>query len=110
MKTNIMTEIHYQSKSGILSTQIAITSFVIGTVIMLLGNLYPPKYFIIVIGLFYVAIALLVNAAMLLLLVYFFLKEEEHREYFAIKILILLANIPIAILYFCIVFNFNPLF
>ena len=94
MKTTIMEEIQYQSKSGLLSTQIALSSFAIGTVIMLLHYVYPNEELIWFIGSSFVALAFLVNAAMMVLLIYFFLKETEHREYFAIKILIMLANIP----------------
>lgn len=94
-----MEKITYQSKSGVFSTQLAIASFAIGTLLLLLGKYFPNEYSLVA-GALYVVGAFVVNAAVLLVLVYFFLAEPENREYYAIKILILLANIPIAVLYF----------
>lgn len=105
MKTNLANEIHYQTQSGILSTQIAIASFLIGTLIMLLSQVFPNEDGIVFLGLFFVVFAFLINAAMLVLLIYFLLTESEHREYFAVKILILLANIPVVILYLYMLIN-----
>lgn len=94
---------------GKFSTELALISFGIGTLLLLLQKLAPTNYEILFVGLLYVLFAILINGIMLFNLAYHFIILPKHREYIAIKILILLANIPIAILYILIVFNFNLL-
>lgn len=94
---------------GKFSTQLAITSFAIGTILLILHKLAPQNFNILSIGLLYVLFAILVNGIMLFNLIYHFIILPKHREYIAIKILILLANIPITILYVLIIFNINLL-
>lgn len=94
---------------GKFSTQLAVISFGIGTVLLLFQKLAPTNYNILFVGLFYLLFAILVNGIILINLAYHFIILPKQREYIAIKILILLANIPIAFLYILIVFNINPL-
>jgi hypothetical protein len=94
---------------GKFSTELAIISFAIGTFLLLLQKMAPDNFNILFIGLLYVLFAILVNGIMLINLAYHFIILPKQREYIAIKILILLANIPIAFLYILIVFNINPL-
>lgn len=90
-------------ESGNFSTQTALFSFGIGSLFLVAHLLFPKLEEIIICGLAYVVFAVLVNILVLLYLLYHFIVASDYREYFAIKILILLANIPIAILYFFIV-------
>lgn len=105
MKTNTLN----QSLKGEFSTILAIISFAIGTVLLVIHKLFPDNFEILFIGLLYVLFAILVNGIMFFNLAYHFIISPKQREYIAIKILILLANIPIIILYILIVFNINPL-
>jgi hypothetical protein len=95
-----MTKQQYKNATGIFSTQLAIGSFVIGTILLLL-YLFTKQSKLIEIGLFYIIIAFIANSIMLIWLLYHYVSQTNQREYFAIKILILLANIPIAFFYFC---------
>ena len=97
-----MTKKQYQNATGILSTQIAITSFVIGT-ILLIAYLLLLNSSLLQIGIIYLIIAFLVNLIMLVYLIYLWITQKNHQEYFTIKILIMLANIPIAFVYLKIV-------
>lgn len=105
-----MTKKTYASVTGKLSTQIAIASFGMGTLLFILNQLFRSIDFIYVIGIFYVMIALFVNGIVLLNLIHHFIFFRNHREYFAIKILIVLANFPIAAGYFYITINRMNLF
>jgi|SRR6218665_661380 len=90
-------------ETGNFSTQTALFSFGIGTLILVTHLLFPKANRIIYCGLVYVVLAAIINILVLLVLLYHFIVTPNYREYFAIKILILLANIPIAVLYFFIV-------
>ena len=92
---------------GKFSTELAIISFAIGTFLLVLQRMATDNYNILFIGLLYVLFAILVNGIMFFNLGYHFIILPRKREYIAIKILILLANIPITILYILIVFNIN---
>jgi hypothetical protein len=94
---------------GKFSTELAIISFAIGTFLLVIQKLAPDNFNILFIGLLYILFAILVNGIMFFNLAYHFIILPRHREYIAIKILILLANIPITILYILIVFNINLL-
>ncbi|WP_298137443.1 hypothetical protein [Flavobacterium sp.] len=97
-----MTKKQYENATGIFSTQLAIGSFIIGTILLIMHLLFPNGY-LLFIGVLYVIIAILVNLLMLLQLLYLLLTQKNHQDYFTIKILILLANIPIAFVYLKIV-------
>lgn len=90
---------------GKFSTELAIISFAIGTFLLVLQKLAPTNFDILFIGLLYVLFAILVNGIMFFNLAYHFIILPKQREYIALKILILLTNIPITYLYIQIVFN-----
>jgi hypothetical protein len=98
-----MTKLQYTNATGIFSTQLAIGSFIIGTILVLLNPLFPSGE-LLVFGLIYVLVATFFNSIMLFNLIYLLMSQKNHREYFLIKILILIANIPIAFLYLNIIF------
>lgn len=100
MKTILKQETY---KTGQFSTQLAIISFTIGTLFLIAHLFFPKEDYIIIFGFLYVVIAFIFNFITLLYLIYFLIVEIQKQEYYLIKILILLANIPIGILYFLIV-------
>jgi hypothetical protein len=89
-----------QTFQGKFSTELAIASFAIGTVLFVAHQFLPNNGEIILAGLFYVIIALISNALVFLNLLYHFIILPEQRTELAIKIMILLSNIPIAAFYF----------
>jgi hypothetical protein len=97
-----MTKKQYQNATGIFSTQLAIGSFIIGTLLLVL-QLTFPRIDLILTGIIYIGIAFVLNAIVLVNLVLLWFTQKNHQEYYTIKILILLANIPIALVYFKII-------
>lgn len=93
----------YLRITGELSTWVAVASFVVGTMLFGAYQIFRREE-IIVFGFMYVAVAVLLNAVVLANLFILFCKEPKHREYFAIKMLIIIANLPIACLYFTILY------
>lgn len=85
------------------STKFALYSFGIGTTIFLLHLIAPEEDGILIIGLLFVIAAILFNSIIFLNLIYILITDSENREQTVIQILILLANIPIAALYFFLV-------
>ena len=96
----------YQKSTGIFSTQFAIVSFVVGTLFLII-DLINPSDEVLFLGYLYVIIAFFLNFIMLLNLVYLFISQNNHRAYYAVKILIILSNIPITAWYIYVVFNPN---
>ncbi|WP_310381620.1 hypothetical protein [Flavobacterium sp.] len=90
---------------GAFSTEIAITTFAIGTILFLLYYIFPNKSELLITGLFYIFFAVLVNGILLLILLYHYIILPNQREFIAIKIMILISNIPIATLYLYIIIN-----
>ncbi|WP_333879399.1 hypothetical protein [Flavobacterium sp.] len=88
-----------QSKYDRFPTYIALGSFLIGTIILLLYFIFPTTTAFIIIGYYYIMLAGVVNSMVVLHLIYRFCFEPKNREMLCIKILLLLANIPIAVLY-----------
>lgn len=86
-----------------LSTQMAIASFVIGTLLLLLHFVFKDSDMIIPIGIYYVLIAFLVNGLMLLKLIIDWIIEPLNRSKIERQALILFANVPISFVYFLIV-------
>jgi len=97
-----MTQAQYKSATGIFSTQLALGSFSIGTV-LLMAHLIKPDGELLVVGFIYTFFAAIVNLIVFLKLCFLLLTQKNHQEYFAVKILILLANIPIVFVYIKIV-------
>lgn len=96
-----------KSFKGAFSSEIAIATFAIGTVLFLLYQLVPEKHGLIITGVFYILFAILVNGVLLLILLYHYIRLPNQREYIAIKIMILLINIPIAVLYLYLIILFD---
>lgn len=89
----------YLKTTGELSTWIAGFSFAIGTALFFTAKSgYQPLEFM-VFGFYFVLLAIIINTLMLVNLSILLWTEKEFREYFAIKILILLANIPVTAFY-----------
>ncbi len=96
----------YLKTTGEMSTIIAIASFLVGTAFYAWFKLdlfgFDPDFGhgdILIWGFLYVVFATLLNLLVLLNLIILWVSEPDYREYFAIKILIVLCNIPIAIFY-----------
>ncbi len=85
-------------KAGKFSTQLAITSFIIGTILFLVYNTFHVQD-LLFIGLLYIGIAFILNTITFFYLIYFMIIEREQKQYFLIKILILLSNIPVVFFY-----------
>jgi len=85
------------------STVFAIVSFCIGTLLFLAFQITKEES-LLFIGLIYVLFAIFFNMLILINLFYEFL-FKSHKEETAIKILILVSNIPIAYLYFTLTLN-----
>lgn len=97
-----MTKAQYKSATGIFSTQLALGSFSIGTV-LLIAHLIKPNGELLVVGFIYTFFAAIINLIVFLKLSFLFFTQKNHQDYFAVKILILLANIPIVFVYYKIV-------
>jgi hypothetical protein len=92
---------------GKFSTYLAVSCFTIGTLFLILHLVFPGNWIIIYAGYIYVLLALLINSVTLLYLFYLLIAYRFDRETIVIRILILLSNIPIALLYLHIVLNHN---
>jgi hypothetical protein len=97
-----MTKKQYENATGIFSTQLAFGSFIIGTILLIL-HLINPTGALFGVGVIYLILAFAINLIMLFRLTYLAFTQKNHQDYFTIKILILLANIPIAFVYLRIV-------
>lgn len=87
-----------------LSTQMAIVSFGIGTILFASFFLVNDKMQMAAIGYNFIIIALIVNSLMLLKLIYDWFKNPLKKKIILKQIFILLANIPIAYIYFLILY------
>lgn len=95
-------ELTWPETPGRFSTYLAIGSFTIGTILLALHLYSRFELNIVLIGLYYIILAFVLNAMTLLYLFYHFIVNKAERQVLAIRILILLANIPIAFMYFLI--------
>ena len=95
-----MDKFTYQSEIGDLSIDVAKGSFAVGTLLLLVGLVLPGNMAILTIGFFYVLIAGIINILTLIALLACCLAVWDYRKYYTIRMLILLANLPIAIFYF----------
>lgn len=86
------------------STYLAIGSFCIGTLLFLIHLILPKFGLLYLIGYFYLILAFLANLFVFLYLLFQFFVQPKEREALTVKMLIMLANIPIALLYLYIVF------
>lgn len=90
---------------GKFATNVAYVSFGIGTILFLTNRCFPKEDFIIISGVIYVILALIANGCTFLALLYHFTIQKNYRDYYAVKMLLLLANIPVAAIYFYIIIN-----
>ena len=95
----------YDFKRFSFSSQLALICFSLGTLLLVLYFLLPENDGIVITGLFFVIFALFFNGIVLLTLLYQWATRPYERENTAIKILILLSNIPIAMLYLFLIIN-----
>ena len=87
-----------------ISMKIAIISFTIGTLLFGAFFLIPSSENLIFIGLFYTLLAITLNGIVFLKLIYNWITDIENRNSTAKQGLVILANIPITILYLFIIF------
>lgn len=86
------------------SNELAIGSFAIGTLLLLSQKALPNEDMIFYIGLLYILIAIIINTIMFLYLIFLCFILPDERENLALRIIILLCNIPISILYLYFIF------
>ncbi|MCD0464764.1 hypothetical protein [Flavobacterium sp. ENC] len=85
------------------SIDLTIGSFTISTLLFVLYILSNENSNVLVIASPFVVSAIVLNTIMLLHLTDLFIRMPELRKDIGIKILILLSNIPVTFLYYCIV-------
>ena len=98
-------EVIYDFKRFSSSTQLALSCFFIGTLLLVAFFLFPENDGIIITGLFFVIFAIFFNGIVLINLLYQWATIPDERENTAVKLLILLSNIPIALLYLYLIIN-----
>lgn len=86
------------------STQLALLSFILGT-ILFLTFIFSENETIFIIGFFYVIIAFILNLITLFFVIFSFFKNPKQELLNIFQIIIMLLNIPISIIYFTILFN-----
>lgn len=89
---------------GAYATHVTFVSFLIGTFLFLCG-LVTENEGVFLLGFWYTVLAFLVNSVILLHLIYLLVISPSIRKSILVRILLLLSNIPIAILYIYILFN-----
>jgi hypothetical protein len=96
METPNRTKLYYK---WAFSNELTIGSFVLGTLLLLTHKAIPNEDIVYLIGLYYILFAIVINSTMLLYLIYLCIILPNERGNLALKIILLLCNIPIAILY-----------
>lgn len=86
------------------SNQLAIGSFIIGTLLLLLFKSSTHAGTFLFIGFYYVLFSIIINSIMLLYLIFLCIIFPDDRKKLALKIILLLCNIPVAILYYNFIF------
>jgi len=77
---------------------------------MIAGKLFPQYDWIFIFGLVYLIVEVVLNAIVFIHLFYYFTIHKSEREYLAVKMLLMLANIPVIILYVYLLFFINQPF
>ena len=97
---------HYLQKLNQISfpTIFAISCFILGTILFIFYMVFPDDN-LLLIGVMYVAAAVVLNLVILISLVYQLITIPFERTAIVVRILILLSNIPIAIMYYNAVYN-----
>lgn len=85
------------------STELAIGSFIVSTILFVLYIVTNANPNILIVAFPFVASAIVLNSIMLFHLIDKYIELTEQRKDIAVKILILLSNIPVTILYYSIV-------
>jgi hypothetical protein len=86
------------------ATQFAIFSFGIGTLLLTTYLLIPNLEWILLIGFYYLLLAICLNSILIFyLLINLLITSNKYLVF--LQIVIVLSNIPIAFLYYCIVMN-----
>ncbi len=96
-----------QSAPGKFSTYLALASFAIGTLFLIAYLQFPNVEQIMIFGFLYVVVAVMLNGIALINLIYQLIINRCERETLLIRIMILLSNIPISLLYLNIVLHNN---
>lgn len=102
-------ETPYQSPLGKLSAQIAFASFALGTLLLVVGIILEDSDKIIDIGLVYMSLTAVFSALLAFVLVIGGILSGQYR-YYGGKILVVLANYPISIVYAYLFAYFHRLF
>lgn len=89
-----------QPQEAKYATLLTLVSFGIGTLLFVLLQCNPDSFELLAYGLLFVILAVFVNFLMLVNLIFLLFIYPEQREAIAIKILLLLSNIPMACVYF----------
>ncbi|RUT71495.1 hypothetical protein D0817_06355 [Flavobacterium cupreum] len=98
-----MKTIDKKTFDGTASIDLTIGSFIISTLLFVLYILSNENSNVLVMASPFVVSAIVLNTIMLLHLTDLFIRMPELRKDIGIKILILLSNIPVTFLYYCIV-------
>jgi len=85
------------------STELAIGSFIVSTILFVLYIVTNANPTILIVAFPFVASAIILNSIMLFHLIDKFIELTGQRKDIAVKILILLSNIPVTMLYYSIV-------
>jgi hypothetical protein len=101
--------INEEKFEGRASTELTIGSLIICSLFFALFVLVKDNSYILIVGFLFTVAALFLNAIMLFHLVASFISLPNQRDYIGRKILILLSNIPIALLYYTIIIKLNLL-
>lgn len=96
MKTSLIEEEPFEGKTA---NELALGCFTIGTLLFLLYVTLADNSSIILVAFGFIILATPLNVIMLLHLLQHFYVLPQQRKHIGIKILILLSNIPIALLY-----------
>ncbi|MCV9929183.1 hypothetical protein OIU83_16070 [Flavobacterium sp. LS1R49] len=103
---NTITEEAFEGRPAI---ELTVGSFIICSILFTLYVLVKDNSYILIVGFLFTVAALFLNVIMLFHLLGSFIKLPNQREYIGCKILILLSNIPIALLYYTIIMKLNLL-
>lgn len=104
MSTLLLSDIEHTT-----TAKIAFWSFVIGTLFLITSYIFPNNEDVIIGGLIYILIAFLFNALVAFVLLVYFLISTNERGYYGFQLLLIMINIPIAILYVFTFFYFKKL-
>lgn len=85
--------------SNKFATQMAIASFGFGTLLFIAYQLLPESGPLFLAALCYILVAIVLNFIMVVYLTIGFVRYPAERQEIAIRILLILSNIPIALLY-----------